>query len=187
MHSIALATSLLLSLSTPPPPRAVLAPAPSDLSVLRMSCAHRSSAIPITVRQLEALVRISEALAKMALQPFVSEQHVDEAIRLFKVPCLPGLMQVSTLDAALSGHLAAADGVGDSGSMEALLKIEGHIKKRFAIGSRLSEARLVSDLVEKVTSSHIGLSVCHSSLSALTAELLRGDGPQDCCHHAATR
>ena len=47
------------------------------------------SAIPITVRQLEALVRLSESLAKMALQPFVGEHHVDEAIRLFKVDPLP--------------------------------------------------------------------------------------------------
>ncbi len=46
---------------------------------------EQRSAIPITVRQLEALVRVSESLAKMSLQPFVSEQHVDEAIRLFKV------------------------------------------------------------------------------------------------------
>jgi DNA replication licensing factor MCM5 len=39
--------------------------------------------IPITVRQLEAIVRISEALAKMCLSPVVTDRHVDEAIRLF--------------------------------------------------------------------------------------------------------
>lgn len=48
-------------------------------------------------RQLEAIIRISESLAKMALLPFALESHVDEALRLF---------QVSTLDAALSGSLA---------------------------------------------------------------------------------
>lgn len=53
--------------------------------------------IPITVRQLEAVIRISEALAKMQLQPFVTELHVNEALRLF---------QVSTLEAAMSGSLA---------------------------------------------------------------------------------
>ena len=42
-------------------------------------------AIPITVRQLEAIVRISESLAKMELKPFASISHVNEAIRLFKV------------------------------------------------------------------------------------------------------
>lgn len=43
------------------------------------------SAVPITVRQLEAIVRIAEALAKMRLQPFATVGDVDEALRLFKV------------------------------------------------------------------------------------------------------
>ena len=54
-------------------------------------------AIPITVRQLEAIIRISESLAKMELQPFAVNRHVDEALRLF---------HVSTMDAALSGSLS---------------------------------------------------------------------------------
>lgn len=58
---------------------------------------EKKSSIPITVRQLEAIIRISESLAKMQLQPFATETHVDEALRLF---------QVSTLDAAMSGNLA---------------------------------------------------------------------------------
>lgn len=33
--------------------------------------------------QLEAIVRVAEALAKMTLVPIATEQHVDEAIRLF--------------------------------------------------------------------------------------------------------
>lgn len=48
-------------------------------------------------RQLEAIVRIAEALSKMKLQPFATEADVEEALRLF---------QVSTLDAALSGTLS---------------------------------------------------------------------------------
>ena len=48
-------------------------------------------------RQLEAIIRISEALAKMSLSPFASDMHIDEALRLF---------QVSTLEAAHSGRLA---------------------------------------------------------------------------------
>ena len=58
--------------------------------------AKKRSSIPITVRQLEAIIRISEALAKMRLQPFATEVHVDEALRLF---------QVSTMNAAGSGML----------------------------------------------------------------------------------
>lgn len=48
-------------------------------------------------RQLEAVVRIAESLAKMKLQAVAGEEEVDEALRLF---------QVSTLDAALSGSLS---------------------------------------------------------------------------------
>lgn len=58
---------------------------------------EKRNSIPITVRQLEAIIRVSESLAKMQLQPFANDTHVDEALRLF---------QVSTLDAAMSGNLA---------------------------------------------------------------------------------
>eukprot|EP00048_Salpingoeca_helianthica_P003470 m.67630 g.67630 ORF g.67630 m.67630 type:complete len:736 (+) comp12719_c0_seq4:22-2229(+) len=102
----------------------------------REDSSRARSAIPITVRQLEALVRIAEALAKMAMQPFVTVAHVDEAIRLF---------QVSTLAAAAAGT-AGDDQAAD---LDGILKIEMHIKKRFAIGSQLAEARLVADLAEK--------------------------------------
>ncbi len=54
------------------------------------------SAIPITVRQLEAIVRIAESLAKITLSNIATEQHVNEAIRLFKV---------STFEAATSGAI----------------------------------------------------------------------------------
>lgn len=58
---------------------------------------HSGSTIPITVRQLEAIVRMSESLAKMELLPFVEERHIDEALRLF---------QVSTLAAVATGNLS---------------------------------------------------------------------------------
>jgi len=51
-------------------------------------------AVPITVRQLEAIIRITEALAKMTLSPSARPEHVTEAIRLFTV---------STVDAAAAG------------------------------------------------------------------------------------
>jgi hypothetical protein len=45
------------------------------------------AAIPITVRQLEAIIRLSESLAKMTLSDTATEGHVTEAINLFKVRC----------------------------------------------------------------------------------------------------
>ena len=80
--------------------------------------AERSSgkkgAVPITVRQLEAIIRISgmsnkitdfgklyflsiESLAKMRLAPFATGADVDEALRLFRT---------STMQAASTGALS---------------------------------------------------------------------------------
>ena len=42
-------------------------------------------AVPITVRQLEALIRISESLSKMRLEDEVQSEDIAEALRLFKV------------------------------------------------------------------------------------------------------
>lgn len=50
--------------------------------------------VPISVRQLEAIVRIAESLAKMRLAPEANVDDVTEALRLFKI---------STLSAAKSG------------------------------------------------------------------------------------
>ena len=51
----------------------------------------QKATVPITVRQLEALARISESLARMELANEVTESHAEEAIRLFTL---------STMDAA---------------------------------------------------------------------------------------
>ncbi|XP_015591085.1 DNA replication licensing factor Mcm5 isoform X1 [Cephus cinctus] len=96
--------------------------------------------IPITVRQLEAVIRISESLAKMRLQPFATDTHVNEALRLF---------QVSTLDAAMSGSLAGAEGFTTEEDHEMLARIEKQLKRRFAIGSQVSEYNIVNDFVKQ--------------------------------------
>ncbi|KAG1523904.1 hypothetical protein G6F52_004637 [Rhizopus delemar] len=70
------------------------------------------STIPITIRQLEAIIRISESLAKMTLSPYATEKHVDEALRLFKY---------STMDAVQSG---GADGMTREDVMQEVSLIE---------------------------------------------------------------
>lgn len=93
-------------------------------------------AVPITVRQLEAIVRISESLARMQLQPVVTEAHVREAIDLFKT---------STMDAVKSGVM---DGVVFTDEQRAELHaVEAQIKRRVAIGSHVSERKLIDELV----------------------------------------
>jgi MCM AAA-lid domain len=53
-----------------------------------------SPPVPMTVRQLEAMVRISESLARMQLSTSASEEHAQQAIDLFSA---------STIDAMKSG------------------------------------------------------------------------------------
>jgi DNA replication licensing factor MCM5 len=93
------------------------------------------AAVPITVRQLEAIVRISESLAKMCLQSTVTEEHVQEALRLF---------EVSTIDAARSG---VADMVVLSAEQrEELQVVETQIRQKLAIGATMSKRHLIDDL-----------------------------------------
>ncbi|KAK9149833.1 hypothetical protein Scep_008590 [Stephania cephalantha] len=94
-----------------------------------------AAAIPITVRQLEAIIRLSEALAKMRLAHAATEAHVSEAIRLFNV---------STMDAARSGinqHINMTAEMSNE-----IKQAEAQIKRRMGIGSHISERRLIDDL-----------------------------------------
>ncbi|XP_063539296.1 DNA replication licensing factor Mcm5 [Cydia strobilella] len=102
--------------------------------------ADKRLSIPITVRQLEAIVRISESLAKMQLQPFATEAHVTEALRLF---------QVSTLDAAMTGSLAGAEGFTTEEDHEMLSRVEKQLKRRFAVGSQVSEQTIIQDFLRQ--------------------------------------
>ncbi|XWS72593.1 hypothetical protein CRYUN_Cryun02cG0053200 [Craigia yunnanensis] len=94
-----------------------------------------AAAIPITVRQLEAIIRLSEALAKMKLSHVATEGDVAEALRLFKV---------STMDAARSGinqHINITPDMANE-----IKQAENQIKRRLGIGNRISERRLIDDL-----------------------------------------
>lgn len=88
--------------------------------------ANQRSSIPITVRQLESLVRISEALAKIELQPVATEKHVDEAMRLFLG---------STMDAVMSAGGEVGGGLGVNANREAVEevhKVEEELRRRYA-------------------------------------------------------
>ncbi|CAJ0940741.1 unnamed protein product [Ranitomeya imitator] len=113
---------------------------------------EKRSSIPITVRQLEAIVRISESLSKMKLQPFATETDVEEALRLF---------QVSTLDAAMSGSLSGVEGFTTQEDQEMLSRIEKQMKRRFAIGSQVSEHSIIQDFLKQKYPEHAIHRVLH--------------------------
>eukprot|EP00463_Aulacantha_scolymantha_P002081 TRINITY_DN2734_c0_g1_i1.p1 TRINITY_DN2734_c0_g1~~TRINITY_DN2734_c0_g1_i1.p1 ORF type:complete len:297 (+),score=68.38 TRINITY_DN2734_c0_g1_i1:341-1231(+) len=76
------------------------------------------SVIPITVRQLEAIIRLSESLAKMELADLANVDHVKEAMRLF---------QVSTLYAATANF---GDGPGSPDFVKQVKQAENYLEKR---------------------------------------------------------
>lgn len=96
--------------------------------------ANQRSSIPITVRQLEAIIRIAEALAKLTLSPVATEEHVDEAIRLFLA---------STMDAITHGEAQ-----GSKELMEEASKVEDELKRRLPIGWSTSLATLRREFVD---------------------------------------
>jgi DNA replication licensing factor MCM5 len=97
--------------------------------------ANTRSSIPITVRQLEAIIRITESLAKLSLSPVATEQHVDEAIRLFLC---------STMDAVNQGSASS----GSRELNEEVNRVETELKRRLAIGWSTSLASLRREMVE---------------------------------------
>lgn len=94
--------------------------------------ANERSSIPITVRQLEAIIRITESLAKLQLSPVATLEHVKEAMRLF---------QCSTMSAVESGAGTRQELVHD------VNKIEGELKRRLPIGWSTSYQRLLNEFV----------------------------------------
>ncbi|VEU44747.1 unnamed protein product [Pseudo-nitzschia multistriata] len=101
--------------------------------------------IPITVRQLEALVRISESLAKIRLDSEVRIEDVNEALRLFRV---------STMAANSADQANGAGGTGSGNpflngaggnNREEFDRAQGFLRCRLAIGSTVNKQKLIEE------------------------------------------
>lgn len=117
--------------------------------------ANARSSIPITVRQLEAIVRITESLAKLTLSPIATEQHVDEAIRLFLCSTMDAVNQGSQtgMGGGSNGGSGIASGAGAGGAAARELyqeasRVEAELKRRLPIGWSTSLATLRREMVE---------------------------------------
>ncbi|KAJ4346712.1 minichromosome maintenance protein 5 [Didymosphaeria variabile] len=96
--------------------------------------ANQRSSIPITVRQLEAIIRITESLAKLSLSPVADESHVDEAIRLFLA---------STMDAVTQG-----EGQASKELMDEVNKVEEELRRRMPIGWQVNLSTLKREMCD---------------------------------------
>lgn len=95
----------------------------------------KRSSVPITVRQLESLIRISESMARMDLSSVVNCSHVEEAIRLF---------QVSTMNAVSQGH--QIEGMTRNSWLSAMTEVVEKIREHLPIGT----SKKASDLLRSI-------------------------------------
>jgi DNA replication licensing factor MCM5 len=100
-----------------------------------------AAVVPITVRQLEALVRLSESCAKMRLSSEVAAEDIAEALRLFKV----ATMAASETDSNNGQDLLRA--AGEGADKDAYIKAEAFVRSRVGIGSTVNRSRLIEEAV----------------------------------------
>mmetsp|Transcript_14167 Transcript_14167/g.30679 ORF Transcript_14167/g.30679 Transcript_14167/m.30679 type:complete len:138 (+) Transcript_14167:1767-2180(+) len=113
---------------------------------------NKGQYVPITVRQLEALIRISESLAKMCLCNEVNESHVSLAHELFKK---------STLNFASFDNSRSENNEDIKTLIE---KIEEYIVKRMAVGVKVSSQKLIDELQLKFQSNFMAVNLAVTNL-----------------------
>jgi DNA replication licensing factor MCM5 len=114
-----------------------------------------SQVIPITIRQLEALIRLSESLAKMRLSAEATINDVEEAIRLFKI---------STLAASQSNPSLLGNGIGTAETVRA----EDFLRRRLGIKMTVNSRKIIE---EALNQGHGDESIKR----ALSAMIMRGE------------
>jgi DNA replication licensing factor MCM5 len=92
------------------------------------------STIPITVRQLEALVRISESFARMECVAEATVAHVEEAIELFNK---------ATMDAANRNQIG---GPMSEEQLAAIKAAEDAVRRKIPFGGKKSKNSVISEL-----------------------------------------
>lgn len=122
------------------------------------------------MRQLEAIIRITESLAKLTLSNVADENHVDEAIRLFLA---------STMDAVAQGEGAAGAGLaGNRELMDEVAKVEDELRRRLPIGWSTSLGTLRREFVTGRGYSEAALSRALLVLQRRETVRLRNGGAQ---------
>ena len=89
------------------------------------------------MRQLEAIIRISESIAKVTLSPIATEDHVEEAIRLFRFSTI-NAVEGTSIEGMTRGELH-----------EEVRRLEREIIRRLPIGWTTSYAKLRMEFVDR--------------------------------------
>lgn len=93
--------------------------------------------IPITVRQLEALVRLAESLAKMRLDDEVQTEDVEEALRLFRV----STMAANSVD----NQTQSSSTVMGPTNPQDMERSEQFLRQRLSVGTMVNKNRLMEE------------------------------------------
>jgi DNA replication licensing factor MCM5 len=109
-------------------------------------------------------VRITESLAKLTLSPVATEEHVDEAIRLFLC---------STMDAVNQGS-----NQGSRELNEEVSRVEAELRRRLPIGWSTSLATLRREMVEGKGFSEAALNRALMILQRRDTIMFRNQGAQ---------
>jgi len=109
----------------------------SDAREARLASTEEHGVIPITVRQLEAMVRITESVAKASLSRDATVAHAEEALRLFRV---------STLNAAQSG-LSTLESNMSPAMIDAIKAVETRLNTLLAVGHAMPTANVKERLL----------------------------------------
>ncbi|KAK5937175.1 minichromosome maintenance protein 5 [Knufia obscura] len=134
--------------------------------------ANMKSSIPITIRQLEAIIRITESLAKLTLSPIADESHVDEAIRLF----LASTMDAVTHERSAYNTSGMGAGGGNTDLMAEVGKLEEELRKRLPIGWSASLAKLKGEFCAGRGYSEAALGRCLGIMQRRESIRMRGGG-----------
>lgn len=97
-----------------------------------------ATVVPITIRQLEAIVRLSEALAKMRLSVEATVTDVEEALRLFKVSTFAASQSSPIIMSAIGGSTNGSAG-------RELQIIEEYLKRRIGLRMTVSSKRILEE------------------------------------------
>lgn len=126
----------------------------------RADALKNSSAIPITVRQLEALIRLSESFAKMRLSPVVTVEDVEYAIDIF---------QKSTADALQAG-------ISDPSLTNSTIiaQVEQTLLRMIPHGAILSKGAVLRDSARLGLSEAVVVYVITKLINSNVLEVIRG-------------
>ncbi len=101
-----------------------------------------ATVVPITIRQLEAIIRISESLAKMRLSPEATVQDVEEALRLFRVSTFAASQSNPIIMAMIQGQTMGLPGGNLSKDIQLA---EEYLKRRIGLKINVAAKKIIEE------------------------------------------